>query len=174
METKTLIEPTTSPYIIVQGSPIHGQGVYAKIDIPKGTRIIQYVGERITKKEAGRRVDASIDRHKKDGTQGAVYIFELNKRHDIDGEVPYNTARLINHSCDPNCEVEIIRGRIWVISLRDIKKDEELFYNYGYDFEDYQQHPCRCGTTRCVGYIIAEEHWPRLPEKAFPKPPDSP
>lgn len=149
----------------VKGSSIHSSGVFAAASIKKGTRIIEYVGERITKKEAGRRVDASIEDNLNNPTNGAVYIFELNKRHDIDGNVPYNTARLINHSCDPNCEVEIIRGKIWVIAINDIAEGEEITYNYGYDFEDYQKHPCRCGSARCVGYIIAEEHWEKLPKK---------
>ena len=70
---------------------------------------------------------------------------------DIDGNVKYNTARFINHSCDPNCETDVIRGHIWVIALRDIKKGEELAYNYNYEYEDYEDHKCRCGSNRCVG-----------------------
>ncbi len=149
--------------ITVRDSSIHSRGVFADADIAKGTRIIEYVGERITKKEAGRRVDASIDSHRKDQTDGAVYIFELNKRYDIDGNVPYNHARHINHSCDPNAETEIIRGKIWIIAIKDIKKGDEITYNYGYDWDDdYDQHPCRCGTSRCVGFILGEAHWPNL------------
>ncbi len=156
---------TTSPYIVVRRSRIHNRGVFARKPIPAGTRIIEYVGERITKAEAQRRAEAALQRHRKDVDKGAVYIFELNKRYDIDGDVPYNTARFINHSCDPNCEVEIVRGRIWITALRDIAEGEELSYNYGYDLEDYEDHPCRCGAPRCPGYILAEEHWPRLRRK---------
>lgn len=153
--------------ISVKTSSIHSKGVFAKTDIAKGTKIIEYVGQKITKKEAGRRVDASIDSHRKNQSDGAVYIFELNKRYDIDGNVPHNSARHINHSCDPNAETEIIRGKIWIIAIKDIKKGEEITYNYGYDFEpDYVDHPCRCQTARCVGYILKEEFWHLLPQKS--------
>ena len=84
------------------------------------------------------------------------------RAYDIDGNVPYNTARYINHSCDPNCEAVIIRGRIWIIALREIKKSEELAYNDNYDFEDYEDHKCQCGSNRCVGYILDEDDWPEL------------
>jgi len=156
---------TTSPYIIVKKSRIHSTGVFAKKDIPKGTRIIEYVGDKLTKAESDRRADIPLKKNKKDSSHGAVYIFILNKRFDIDGSVSHNTARFINHSCDPNCETEIIRGHIWVIALRDIKKGKELVYNYNYDYEDYEDHKCRCGTSRCVGYILDEEFWSRLKRK---------
>ncbi len=149
-------------FITVRNSRIHGRGVFAKKDIPKGERIIEYVGERITKAEAERRGHHHVNLHKKNETLGAVYIFELNKRYDIDGNVSYNKARFINHSCDPNAEPEIIRGKIWIIARKNIKKGDEIFYNYGYDFESFQDHLCRCNTDRCVGYILGEEHWPKL------------
>ncbi|MDP3990182.1 MAG: SET domain-containing protein-lysine N-methyltransferase [archaeon] len=147
---------STSPYIVVRDSKIHGHGVFAKKDIPKNTQIIEYVGERITKKEAERRADIQYEIGEK-GTQGHVYLFEINKRYDIDGNVPWNTAKSINHSCDPNCEAEDDKGRIWILSKRDIKKGEELTYNYGYDFENYKEHPCRCGSPKCIRYIIKEK-----------------
>ncbi len=153
---------TTSPYVLQKKSKIHNNGIFAKKDIPKGARIIEYVGEKVTKAESDKRADRDLDNHSENSDNGAVYIFELNKRYDIDGNVPYNTAKYINHSCDPNCEVDIIKGHIWIIALRDIKKGEELSYNYNYDFEDYQDHPCRCGTSRCIGYIVDEDHWPKV------------
>ena len=153
---------TTSPHIIVQRSRIHSTGIFAKKDIPKGTRIIEYIGERITKAESDCRADIPLGRNKQNREYGAVYIFDLNKRHDIDGNISYNTARFINHSCNPNCETEIIRGHIWIIALRDITEGEELSYNYNYGFEDYEDHECRCGSNQCVGYILDEDHWPRL------------
>ena len=156
---------TTSPYIALKQSRIHSTGVFAKKDISKGTRIIEYVGERVTKAESDRRADIPLEKNKTNGEHGAVYIFVLNRRYDIDGYVPYNTARYINHSCEPNCETEVIRGHIWIIALRDIKKGEELSYNYNYDIEDYENHECRCGTNRCVGYILDEDHWPKLKRK---------
>lgn len=153
----------SNPYIFKKKSNIHGAGIFAKTLIPKGTRVIEYVGEKITKAESDRRGPLLVEYAKKHHEQGAVYIFQLNKKYDIDGHVAYNTAKYINHSCDPNCEVDIIRGRIWIIALRDINKGEELFYNYGYDdIDEHEDHPCYCGTNRCVGYILSEEHWPKL------------
>lgn len=115
------MKATASPYIIVRKSKIHGAGVFARTDIPAGARVIEYTGELITKKESERRYRISWERPR-NRNQGIVYIFALNNRFDIDGEVRWNTARYINHSCDPNCESEIIRGHIWIISLRDIRK----------------------------------------------------
>jgi len=156
------IANTKSPYIIVKRSRIHSRGVFARKNIPEGARVIEYVGERVTKKESDRRADIPLERNQKNESYGAVYIFQLNNRHDIDGNVPYNTARFINHSCDPNCESDIIRGKIWIVALREIKKGDELAYNYNYDIEDYEDHKCFCRTKRCVGYILDEEYWPRL------------
>lgn len=151
--------------IIVRSSGIHNRGVFAKHGIKKGARVIEYKGEKVTKAVSERRCDVAIANHKKDNNHGAVYIFELNKRHDIDGNVDYNTARFINHSCNPNCETEIIRGKIWIIAIRDIKKGEEITYNYGYGWDDYKDHPCFCREEACLGYILAEDQWPRLRRK---------
>lgn len=140
-------------WIEVRQSPIHGYGCFAIKTIPKDTRILQYVGEKITKTESNRRGLLQEERAKKNG-DGLVYIFELNKRYDIDGNVPENTARYVNHSCEPNCEAVNIRGRIWYVALRDIEEGEEVFIDYGYDMEHFLDHPCRCGTESCVGYIV--------------------
>jgi len=156
---------TTSSYIFVRRSRIHSTGIFARKNIPKGARIIEYVGKKVTKAVSDRIADIPLTKSKKNRTYGAVYIFILNKRHDINGNVSYNTARFINHSCDPNCETEIIRGHIWVIAIRDIKRGEELAYNYNYDIEDYEDHKCRCGSKRCVGYIVDEDYWPCLKRK---------
>ena len=149
-------------YIYKKKSSVHGWGIFAKANILKGARIIEYVGEKITKAEADRRGPILVEYAKKHKQSGAVYIFVLNKRYDIDGHVEYNSAKYINHSCAPNCEVEIIRGHIWVIALRDITKNEELFYNYGYDLDTYHEHPCFCKSSCCPSYITAKEHWPKL------------
>ncbi|MBN2458328.1 SET domain-containing protein-lysine N-methyltransferase [Candidatus Woesearchaeota archaeon] len=156
------MEATTSEYIEVRESGIHNLGVYAKKDIPKGARVIEYVGERITKAEADRRSEAHMSLADNDDSNGRVYIFELNKSHDIDGNVPWNTARYINHSCSPNCEAELIRGHIWIIAKKRIKHGEEISYNYGYGFDDYDKHPCNCGSKNCIGYILDKRHWPKL------------
>ncbi|GIT06068.1 MAG: hypothetical protein CM1200mP29_14790 [Verrucomicrobiota bacterium] len=102
-------EPITSKYIEVRESEIHGTGVFAKTKVPKDKKVIEYIGEKITKKESARPSIALIEKNRGSETDGAVYIFEVNKRHDIDGNIPENTARFINHSCDPNCEPELSR-----------------------------------------------------------------
>ena len=69
----------------------------------------------------------------------------------------YNKARYINHSCDPNCEVEGEGLKLWISSLRKIKKGEELSYDYGFGYDaDYKQFPCKCQSMNCVGYIVRE------------------
>ncbi len=153
----------------VRGSDIHGHGVYATRDIAAGTRIIEYVGELIDKTESAKR---GVRQHAKAMRSGgaAVYIFTLTKRWDMDGDVPWNTARLINHSCDPNCEAWIEGRKIFIYALRDISPGEELTFDYGFDVDCHEDHPCRCGSEKCVGYIVSQTQWDelrrRLNEKA--------
>lgn len=154
-------QPESEPYYVVRKSRIHGEGVYASRLIPQGARIIEYVGEKLTKSQSEKRGSALLEKAKQTG-EGAVYLFILNKKYDLDGNVPWNTARLVNHSCEPNCEAEVVRGRIWYVALQDIPEGTELTLNYGFDVENWEDHPCRCGSARCVGYIVAEEQWPKL------------
>lgn len=162
-------EPITSKYIEVRESEIHGTGVFARIKVSKGKKVIEYVGEKITKKESERRSIALIEKNQGSQTDGAVYIFEVNKRHDIDGNIPENTARFINHSCEPNCEPDVIKNRVWLISTRKIKEGEELSYNYGFDLDGYEDHECKCGAKKCVGYITADDNWPKLKKRLAKK-----
>jgi uncharacterized protein len=148
-------------YWVVRGSSIHHRGLFAMRDIPDDTAIIEYVGEKITKAESTRRGLALEEKAKKTGC-AAVYIFTLNKKYDIDGGYPGNPARLINHSCNPNCDAYIMQGRIWIYSTREIKKGEELTYNYGFELETWEDHPCRCNQPQCVGYIVDKQYWPKL------------
>jgi len=161
-------ETQVNPYIVVKSSGIHSRGIFAKKKISAETEIIEYLGEKITKSESERRAEVPLRQHKEDRRFGAVYIFELNKRYDIDGNVDYNLAKYINHSCEPNCEAVNISGRIWIVALRDIEKGEELTYNYGYGIEEHEEHPCRCGSSRCVGYILDEDLWPEIQENRLP------
>ena len=147
----------------VRGSEIHGRGVYASTFIPKESKIIEYVGELIDKETSNRRGNSLHAKSLKTG-DAAVYIFTLSKNFDIDGNVPWNTARLINHSCDPNCEAWIEGRRIFIHSLRDIDAGEELTFDYGFDISCYEDHPCRCGRSGCVGYIVSRSQWPELME----------
>lgn len=164
MSRKSALKPgerCDSEWCEVRKSGIHGRGLFAKKKIPAGTYVIEYIGERIDKEEANERGWAQMERAKETG-DAAVYIFTLDDDCDIDGNVPENAARLINHSCEPNCEAFIEDDAIWIASLRTIREGEELFFNYGFDLENYEEHPCGCGSKKCVGYIAGEEYWKDL------------
>jgi uncharacterized protein len=133
-------------------SPIDRQGLFAARDIPPGTRIVEYLGEKISKDESARRL-----------AQYNTYIVYLNEQYDIDGETLANAARYINHSCDPNCTVEYTTETLWIVALKPIQAGEELSCNYGFDARDYEKFPCRCGATTCCGYIVGREYWGLLP-----------
>jgi SET domain-containing protein len=137
---------TETEFVIFRSSPIHGTGGFARKEIAAGARVIEYVGEKITKQESLARCE-----------QNNEYIFAIDEAHDLDGNVSWNPARFLNHSCAPNCEARLEEGRIWVVTIHDVRAGEELTFNYGYDFESYRDHPCRCGASGCVGYILAEE-----------------
>src|SRR5215471_8219904 len=132
----------------VAPSRIAGQGLFAAQNIQAGTRIIRYVGEKITHEESARRLAA-----------GNAYIFGLDERYAIDGDTPKNTARYINHSCDPNCQTEQFGRIIWIVATRDIQAGEELTYNYGYEIDDEPPEPCHCGAKHCCGYILGPQYW---------------
>ena len=111
---------STSEWAKVEGSTVHGRGMFATQDIPEGQSIIQYLGERIDKEESDRRGNALFDESQKTG--GAqVYLFTLDENWDLDGNFEWNTARLVNHSCNPNCEAQIDDDlNIWLVAVRDI------------------------------------------------------
>ena len=127
----------------------NGRGLYATQDIKEGARIIDYVGKIITIKQT--------EESEKFDNSKPIYLFNLNTRYDLDGDVSWNTARLINHSCLNNCDY-IGKGlKLWVTTIRDIKKGEELTCDYGFSYDsDYKQFPCKCGSKNCVGYIVRE------------------
>jgi len=150
-------------------SSLHGSGLFALSNIKNGVQVIEYVGDKVTKKEGDKRADKQIKKAQKNKSKGMVYVFELNKRYDIDGGIARNYARFINHSCDPNCEVEITSNQIWISSIKRIKKGTELLYNYGYPYDsDFEDHICKCGSKKCVGYILSDVDWPKL-KKALNK-----
>ena len=133
----------------VRRSKIDNLGLYAAKNIKNGEKIIEYKGRIITRKQA--------EENPKYDNDKAIYLFNLNKRHDLDGDFKFNTARLINHSCDPNCEVDGIGLKLWISSIKEIKKGEELSYDYGFSYDkDYKQFPCKCRAKNCVGYIVRE------------------
>ena len=137
----------------IKKSNIDNRGLYAATNIKKNTKIIEYKGKIITVKET--ETNPKFDNNK------AIYLFNLNKKYDLDGDFKYNTARLINHSCDPNCEVDGVGLKLWIYAVKDIKKNDELTYDYGFSFDkDYKDFPCRCGAKKCVGFIVnSQSRW---------------
>ncbi len=133
----------------IKNSKIDNKGLYASQSIKNRTKIVEYKGKIITKKQ--------VEDNPKFDNGKAIYLFDLNKKYDLDGDFKFNIARLINHSCDPNCEVYGSGLKVWVYAIKDIKKGEELTYDYGFSFdENFKDFPCRCGSKKCVGYIIRE------------------
>jgi len=146
--------PEIQPFEI-RTSKVQGRGGYAVHPIPKGMRIGEYVGERISEAEADRRYDdATMARHH-------TFLFAVSSRTVIDAAVGGNDTRFINHSCTPNCEAVIEGGRVFIDALRPIPVGSELFYDYAYEREpdagqaDEALYPCRCGTPACRGTILA-------------------
>jgi hypothetical protein len=148
----------------VRRSNIDGSGAFALKNIPKGTRIDEYVGERISNAEADKRYrDHEMETHH-------TWLFALDGNITIDAAVGGSDSRFINHSCDPNCEAIEEKGRIFIYSLRAIPKGTELAYDYAYarddDDEDEEEwerfYACRCGSPKCRGTILA----PKKPKKA--------
>ena len=141
-------------WLELRRSPIHGLGGFARRDIPKGTRIIEYAGEKIGNTEADRRYDdESMKRHH-------TFLFILNSRTCVDAAFEGNEARFLNHSCAPNCEAVIERGHIWIEALKDVPAGAELVYDYQYEDdpeyteEDLRFYACRCGAPNCRGTIV--------------------
>ena len=141
-------------WLELRRSPIHGLGGFARRDIPKGTRIIEYAGEKISNAEADRRYDdESMKRHH-------TFLFILNSRTCVDAAYEGNEARFLNHSCAPNCEAVIERGHIWIEALTDIPAGAELVYDYQYEDdpeytdEDLRFYACHCGAPNCRGTIV--------------------
>lgn len=109
-----------------------GLGLFARTDIKKGAFVVEYTGDVLTRAEANKR--------------NSRYLFETSANRLIDGSPRSNLARYVNHACEPNCEIEIIRGRVYVVALRDIKAGEELGYDYDTEyFESFiTQERCLC------------------------------
>jgi len=145
VEMNETVSEVETDFLLFRTSSIHGTGGFAKARIACGTRLIEYVGMVIDKKESLRRC-----------AENNPYIFTLDDQHDLDGDVPWNPARFINHSCSANCDAELDGGRIWISANRDIEVGEEVTFNYGYDLTEYKDYPCQCGAGNCVGYMVAE------------------
>ena len=151
----------------VRRSPIQGRGVFARVPIKKGTRVIEYEGERITDEEANDRY-FDDDRKKRHHT----FLFTVDERRVIDATRVGNEAKYINHSCDPNCESVVERRRFFIYATRDIAAGEELTYDYWYstdesytDADRRRIYPCFCGTAKCRGTLAAPQEKKRRATK---------
>ncbi len=146
-----------NPYVVVRRSGIHGRGVYAARRIRKGTRIIEYVGERITHEVADARYDA------KPADDGHTFLFVVDDETCIDAGIGGNAARFINHRCDANCETIIENRRVFIEALRTIQPGEELGYDYQLtwestdDPEELKLYACGCGASGCRGTMLDRE-----------------
>ena len=144
-----------NPYLELRTSKIQGTGAFAARNIRKGTRIIEYLGQRISWRTADKRYDdEKMGRHH-------TFLFTVDDKVCIDGAVKGNAARFLNHSCDGNCEAINDRKRIFLDARRNIKAGEELLYDYQYERtdehteEDEAFYACRCGAAKCRGSILA-------------------
>lgn len=152
----------SAPRIVVRHSPIHGRGVFANRSLPAGTRLIEYRGERIGRTEADRRYGSP-------DAAGTTYLFQANPHWFIDGAVGGNSARFINHSCDPNCEAIIwvdLHGddrcdRVYIETVRAIRAGEEITFDYALVLphaptaDDRRRWACACGARNCRGSMLA-------------------
>jgi len=123
-------------------SSIHRWGVYAAETIPAGRKVIEYTGERISRRETKRRSEVSE----------FTYLFTLDPYWTIDGAAGGSGAEYVNHSCEPNLVSRIVRGHILYVALRDIKPGEELTIDYRFD-KDVEKVTCKCGSAQCRGTI---------------------
>ena len=144
-----------TPPIVVRRSTVHGNGVFAACNIPAGTRIIEYKGERIDSEEANRRENA------KPADSFHTFFFSLEDGRIIDGGKRGSDARWINHACEPNCEAQEENGRVFIYALRHIKRGEELNYDYGLILEQRhtpaikRAYACLCGAPSCRRTMLA-------------------
>ena len=149
------------PLVQVRQSGIHGTGVFALRRIPKGTRVIEYTGERVSHAEADRRYEH------KDVADNHTFLFIVDGRTVIDAGVGGNEARYVNHSCVPNCETVIEGQRIFIDAVRTIEPGEELSYDYQIQREandppDVEEiFGCHCGAEGCRGTMLAPPEMPR-------------
>jgi SET domain-containing protein len=123
------------PRLVRKRSPVHGIGVFALEAISKNTRIIDYAGELVRNRDSEAREERYL-------AKGCIWVFRVNRRWSRDAAVGGNLARYINHSCRPNCWIEIVDRTIWIRASRTIRKGEELTYDYA--TIGARTIPCRC------------------------------
>ena len=144
-----LFMPRASRFpLCVRRSPIHRFGVFALELIPWRQRVIEYTGERISRKEG----DERWRRMRRRGGPECTYSMRLDREQEIDGSVGGSGAEFINHSCQPNLRACRIRGRVFFFSRRTIRAGEELTLDYRFRREGARVE-CLCGSPKCRGTI---------------------
>jgi uncharacterized protein len=123
------------PKIQRKKSTLHGYGVFALESINKNKRIIDYAGELISNKESESREDKYLEK-------GCIWVFRVNRNWSRDAAVGGNVSRFINHSCKPNCYINVVDRTIWVRAAKNIRKGQELTYDY--NTEGDKVIPCQC------------------------------
>ncbi|OGA50194.1 MAG: SET domain-containing protein-lysine N-methyltransferase [Betaproteobacteria bacterium RIFCSPLOWO2_12_FULL_62_13] len=142
---------------VVRRSSIHGRGVFALTRILKGTRLIEYKGERMSADEADERYG---EQH--EGSPHTM-LFAVNDGIVIDATRWGSSARWVNHSCAPNCETIEEEGRIFIETIRNVRPGEELTYDYNLVLEERhtpalkRAHACYCGARRCRGTLLGSK-----------------
>jgi hypothetical protein len=126
---------TTGKYKLKVKRGISGKGLFAEEDIPKGVCLIEYIGKVVPEKEQY--------------TIKSKYLFGIGKDGMINGNIPENTAKYINHSCRPNCEIDEHKKRIYVFSIKKIKAGDEINYDYGKEYFDEYLKDGRCRCVKC-------------------------
>ncbi len=147
-------------YLEARSSEIEGTGCFARQRIPAGTRIIEYLGQRIPPSVVEERSMVEIDDLGEIISETRVYMFHVDWRTTIDGAVNGNDARFLNHSCDPNCKSTIEDRRVFIDALRNIDPGEELTFDYKLDVNasaeaKKKRYACRCGAPNCRGTMLA-------------------
>jgi SET domain-containing protein len=150
MATRLISSPAIDPRhacyrLEIRESRIHRRGVYALERIPARRKVIEYTGERISRRETKRR-----------GTGSITYLFTLDDYWTIDGSVGGSGAEIINHSCDPNLYTMIFKGHILYMSKRVIRPGEELTVDYRFS-DKIDRVKCQCGSPACRGTINVKE-----------------
>lgn len=142
---------------VVRSSPIHGRGVFALMPIPKGSRLLEYTGERISHEVADERYAEEQE------NSPHTMLFSVDEDTVIDATHRGSSARWFNHSCQPNCEAVDDEGRIFIEATRNIRAGEELSYDYNLLLEEAhtpavkRANPCYCGMRRCRGTILGKK-----------------
>jgi uncharacterized protein len=139
--------------LVIRPSRIHAAGVFTTAPIRKGSRVVEYIGPRLSPEEANELYDGA----------SRTYLYGLEDgKTVIDGE---GIGAYLNHSCEPNCEVDEIKKRVWILAVRNIAAGEELLWDYNL-YDDDDPAPCHCGSPKCRGTMYSREWLAKMRRQA--------